>query len=108
MHIKKYYDKEAKQILNVSDLKNIADIEEKYQNLFRMNDKANGGSFYLQSKVNEKYIIKLFSLFINLYVQQAISYHSCLTFFFKIYRAKERIDEELKNEKRTAAKSKET
>ena len=32
MHIKKYYDKEAKQILNVSDLKNIADIEEKYQN----------------------------------------------------------------------------
>lgn len=57
---------EAKQILNVSDLKNVAEIEDKYQNLFKMNDKASGGSFYLQSK---------------------------------IYRAKERIDEELKTHK---------
>ncbi|CAF0807229.1 unnamed protein product [Brachionus calyciflorus] len=55
---------EAKQILNVSKLDNPKEIEERYQQLFELNDKSKGGSFYLQSK---------------------------------IYRAKERIDQELKN-----------
>jgi import inner membrane translocase subunit TIM16 len=42
---------EAKQILDVKDLSNLTDIEEKYKKLFEMNDKTKGGSFYLQSKV---------------------------------------------------------
>lgn len=52
---------EAKQILNVDNLE-AAEVEEKFKHLFEVNDKAKGGSFYLQSKV---------------------------------FRAKERIDEEL-------------
>lgn len=54
---------EAKQILNVSDLKSLEQITKNYEHLFAVNDKAKGGSFYLQSKV---------------------------------FRAKERIDQELK------------
>ncbi|XP_061394748.1 mitochondrial import inner membrane translocase subunit Tim16 [Musca vetustissima] len=65
---------EAKQILNVEDLKSIEEITKKYEHLFAMNDKAKGGSFYLQSKV---------------------------------FRAKERIDQELK-EALKAAKTKST
>lgn len=41
---------EAKQILNVKDLDPKA-IQENYEFLFKINDKAKGGSFYLQSKV---------------------------------------------------------
>lgn len=41
---------EAKDILNVSKL-DAAEIQKNYENLFKMNDKASGGSFYLQSKV---------------------------------------------------------
>ncbi|CAF1590766.1 unnamed protein product [Adineta ricciae] len=56
---------EAKQILNITDndLKDLEKINKQYEHLFNLNDKAKGGSFYLQSK---------------------------------IYRAKERIDKELK------------
>lgn len=39
----------------MTDLKNTAETEEKYQNLFKMNEKANGGSFYLQSKVKRNF-----------------------------------------------------
>ncbi|VDM16095.1 unnamed protein product [Hydatigera taeniaeformis] len=53
---------EAKQILNVSDIHNADEVSRKYDYLFNINDKKNGGSLYLQSKV---------------------------------FRAKERIDEEL-------------
>ncbi|XP_037948597.1 mitochondrial import inner membrane translocase subunit Tim16-like [Teleopsis dalmanni] len=42
---------EAKQILNVNDLKNLEDIVKNYEHLFKVNEKSNGGSFYLQSKV---------------------------------------------------------
>ncbi len=42
--------KEAKQILNVKDLDENA-IKEKFDHLFQVNDKAKGGSFYIQSKV---------------------------------------------------------
>ena len=42
---------EAKEILNVSDLKP-EEIEKNYQHLFTVNDKAKGGSFCLQSKVS--------------------------------------------------------
>lgn len=41
---------EAQKILNVSKL-DAAEIEKSYQHLFEVNDKAKGGSFYLQSKV---------------------------------------------------------
>lgn len=41
---------EAMKILNVDDL-NPEKIEKNYQHLFEANDRKNGGSFYLQSKV---------------------------------------------------------
>ena len=46
-----YFLKEAKQILNVSEL-DADKIQEKYDLIFNLNDKKKGGSFYLQSKVN--------------------------------------------------------
>lgn len=56
---------EAQQILNINNL-DPEDAKKNFEHLFAMNDKAKGGSFYLQSKV---------------------------------FRAKERIDEELKSKK---------
>lgn len=41
---------EAKQILNVTSLKP-EEVEERFNHLFNVNDKAKGGSFYIQSKV---------------------------------------------------------
>lgn len=41
---------EAQQILNVSDLTKEA-VDKSYEHLFAVNEKAKGGSFYLQSKV---------------------------------------------------------
>lgn len=41
---------EAQQILNISKLEP-EDVQKQFDHLFKMNDKANGGSFYLQSKV---------------------------------------------------------
>jgi hypothetical protein len=54
--------KEAKDILNITDIKNTVELEEKYTKLFEMNDKAKGGSFYLQSKV---FIERFLSNFLN-------------------------------------------
>ncbi|XP_017870023.1 PREDICTED: mitochondrial import inner membrane translocase subunit tim16 [Drosophila arizonae] len=42
---------EAQQILNVKDLSNLAEIRANYEHLFRANEKAAGGSLYIQSKV---------------------------------------------------------
>lgn len=42
---------EAKQILNIEDTKNVESITKNYEHLFNVNDRARGGSFYLQSKV---------------------------------------------------------
>lgn len=42
---------EAKQILNVNDLKSLEEITKNYEHLFAVNDKSKSGSFYLQSKV---------------------------------------------------------
>lgn len=42
---------EAKQILNVIDLQNVEKLAKNYKHFFKANDKLNGGSFYLQSKV---------------------------------------------------------
>lgn len=52
--------KEAKQILDVKDLNNFSEIEEKFKKMFEMNDKAKGGSFYIQSKVIISYYILIF------------------------------------------------
>ncbi|XP_062874511.1 mitochondrial import inner membrane translocase subunit tim16 [Trichomycterus rosablanca] len=41
---------EAQQILNISTL-NPEEIQKNYENLFKVNEKSQGGSFYLQSKV---------------------------------------------------------
>ena len=54
---------EAKEILNV-DKMDPESVQKNYDHLFNVNDKAKGGSFYLQSKV---------------------------------YRAKERLDQEMKH-----------
>jgi import inner membrane translocase subunit TIM16 len=42
---------EAIQILNVEKKLDAKEILEKYEHLFNVNEKAKGGSFYLQSKV---------------------------------------------------------
>lgn len=42
---------EAKDILNVSDLTDVEQVQKNYDHLFAVNDKSQGGSFYLQSKV---------------------------------------------------------
>jgi len=42
---------EARQILNVKPDSKPEEIASKYEHLFKINDKAKGGSFYLQSKV---------------------------------------------------------
>lgn len=42
---------EAMEILNVDHLKDVETIHKNYEHLFNVNDKAKGGSFYLQSKV---------------------------------------------------------
>ncbi|XP_032594190.1 mitochondrial import inner membrane translocase subunit Tim16 [Drosophila grimshawi] len=42
---------EAQQILNVTDLSNMDEIRINYDHLFSINEKSNGGSFYIQSKV---------------------------------------------------------
>lgn len=42
---------EAQQILNIKDIDDIEIIRKNYEHLFKVNDKASGGSFYLQSKV---------------------------------------------------------
>ena len=64
---------EAQQILNIESV-DPEQVKKSYEHLFEVNDKAKGGSFYLQSKV---------------------------------YRAKERIDEELKGLKQEEIKDKE-
>lgn len=60
---------EAQQILNVNQMEKEA-IQKSYEHLFAANDKAKGGSFYIQSKV---------------------------------FRAKERLDQELKSQGGQAA-----
>eukprot|EP00800_Vazella_pourtalesii_P007256 TRINITY_DN19658_c0_g1_i1.p1 TRINITY_DN19658_c0_g1~~TRINITY_DN19658_c0_g1_i1.p1 ORF type:complete len:113 (+),score=2.74 TRINITY_DN19658_c0_g1_i1:54-392(+) len=42
--------KESKQILNLQSL-NPEELERNFNYLFKINDKNNGGSFYIQSKV---------------------------------------------------------
>lgn len=43
---------EAKEILNVSDITSETELMKNYEHLFNVNDKAKGGSFYIQSKVS--------------------------------------------------------
>lgn len=59
---------EAQQILNLNELSK-EEAQSKFDHLFKMNDKAKGGTFYLQSKV---------------------------------FRAKERVDEELASRSKTS------
>ncbi|KAK2165067.1 hypothetical protein LSH36_55g04036 [Paralvinella palmiformis] len=42
---------EAKQILNLDDIDDPELVKKNYEHLFNINEKAKGGSFYLQSKV---------------------------------------------------------
>ena len=42
---------EAKQILNIEDIDDKEALTKSYEHLFNVNDKAKGGSFYIQSKV---------------------------------------------------------
>ena len=43
---------EAKQILNVDNIEDAEQLKKNYEHLFSINEKAKGGSFYLQSKVS--------------------------------------------------------
>ena len=43
---------EAKNILHVNDIHDTEEVMKKYDHLFSVNDKAKGGSLYLQSKVS--------------------------------------------------------
>lgn len=65
---------EAQQILNISKLSK-EDAQAQFDHLFKVNEKSNGGSFYLQSKV---------------------------------FRAKERIDQEFLAEERRQPKDKDS
>lgn len=42
---------EAAQILNVSDTAELSVVQTRFDQIFSANDPANGGSFYLQSKI---------------------------------------------------------
>ena len=42
---------EAKQILNIDDIKDGEKVVKNYEHLFAVNERGKGGSFYLQSKV---------------------------------------------------------
>lgn len=42
---------EAMQILNLRSVDDLEALQKNYEHLFSLNDKAKGGSFYLQSKV---------------------------------------------------------
>ncbi|XP_064637358.1 mitochondrial import inner membrane translocase subunit tim16-like [Lineus longissimus] len=66
---------EAMQILSLEDLNNLEAIQKNYDHLFAANERAKGGSFYLQSKV---------------------------------FRAKERIDQELMEKFNTQKSTKST
>jgi len=48
---------EAKQILHVDNISDVDTVTKNYEHLFRVNDKATGGSFYLQSKVSVLYLV---------------------------------------------------
>jgi len=48
---------EAKQILHVDNISDIETVIKKYEHLFSVNDKAKGGSFYIQSKVMAVYLM---------------------------------------------------
>jgi len=48
---------EAKQILHVDNVADVESVTKKYKHLFEVNDKAKGGSFYLQSKVSRSFIV---------------------------------------------------
>jgi len=60
---------EAKQILHVDNISDLEAVTKKYNHLFAVNDKAKGGSFYLQSKVSR---LLFFSMW-YICVQQLIS-----------------------------------
>ncbi|VDL98125.1 unnamed protein product [Schistocephalus solidus] len=46
---------EAKQILNIQDIRNAEELQKKFDHLFSVNAKSKGGSLYLQSKVSTRY-----------------------------------------------------
>ncbi|GAB6030893.1 hypothetical protein CHUAL_007725 [Chamberlinius hualienensis] len=51
---------EAKQILNIENLEP-EQIEKNYKHLFEVNDKMKGGSFYLQSKIQQRFSLTGYS-----------------------------------------------
>ncbi|XP_074650973.1 mitochondrial import inner membrane translocase subunit tim16-like [Tubulanus polymorphus] len=42
---------EAKKILHIDDIQDAEELQKKYEHLFNVNEKKNGGSLYIQSKV---------------------------------------------------------
>lgn len=50
---------EAKQILNLEDIGDLEKLQKNYDHLFKVNDKAQGGSLYLQSKASQFFMYDL-------------------------------------------------
>jgi len=63
---------EARKILHVSDRPSPQEIQQKYEHLFKANDKVQGGSEYLQSKIAQaKEVLDL-----ELRIKPSESHHS--------------------------------
>ena len=56
---------EAKQILHVDSIADVETVAKKYEHLFSVNDKAKGGSFYVQSKVAVYLMIAVFCCYVQ-------------------------------------------
>ena len=60
-------DKEAKQILDVEDNASWEQISANYKRLYDINEKENGGSFYLQSKIY-RYVCMYLCIYMYVFV----------------------------------------
>ena len=109
---------EAKQILNVEDIRDPEALKKSYEHLFSANDKTKGGSFYIQVYLrfeNQPHVGMLPGLHIYIHVSvmgllRTSTYDftimtlttmfliACFVFQSKVVRAKERIDQELRLE----------
>ena len=91
---------EAIDILNVDKKLDAAEVEAKYKHLFEANDRSKGGSFYLQSKVRASSVLLSFCDSPNPFL---CSPSARLSRSVQVFRAKERIDQELGKDDRQKA-----
>jgi len=80
---------ESMQILDVREPISAAEVAKRYAHLFEANDKSKGGTLYLQSKVILAYSCSLLE-------------SVCNSSLFQVFRAKQRLDDELSRMARDA------